>query len=69
MCFPTIWEFSSHNLGVFNQQFPHNLGVLTLFFCFNVGNMYLCDKSNTYEKETAYHKKQRCCCFMGIYMV
>lgn len=26
-------------------------------------------KSNSYEKETTYYKKQRCSCIMGIYMV
>ena len=46
MCFPTLWEFS-----------PHTLGVLPLFFCFNVGIVYICSKSIVYEKETTYYQE------------
>ena len=69
MCFPTFWEFCSYTLGVLIPIIPYTLGVLPFFFFFNVGFTYLCDKSNSYEKETTYYKKQRCSCIMGIYMV
>jgi hypothetical protein len=57
MCFPTFWEFQSYTLGVFKTHFPYTLGVLPFFFCLYVGILYLCNKSNTYEKEATYYQK------------
>lgn len=57
MCFPTLWEFSPYTLGVFKTHFPYTLGVLPFFFCLYVGISYLCNKSNSYEKEATYYQK------------
>ena len=34
-----------------------SLGVLPFFFCLYVGISYLCNKSNSYEKEATYYQK------------
>ena len=57
MCFPTLWEFKSYTLRVFKTNFPYTLGVLPFFFCLYVGILYLCSKSNSYEKEATYYQK------------